>query len=355
MDHVGQLGNLNGTRVLLTGHTGFKGGWLTVWLNQLGAEVHGLSLDPPAGPSFFDDVGLSGLLAADHRVDLRDAQATRDVVAATKPDVVLHLAAQAIVKESYVDPLGTFGTNVMGTAHLLDALRGGPARAIVIATTDKVYENLGWVHPYREDDRLGGRDPYSASKAGTELVARAYRDSYPDELPLLATARAGNVIGGGDWAANRLVPDCMRAFANGEIVQLRNPDATRPWQHVLDPLGGYLTLASVLLDGDSSAAEGWNFGPDIAGDDSVGAVADRAARAWGDGAQTRATPEENAPHEAAVLRVSSSKARLALGWAPRWDLDRAVGETVAWHKARLDDADMLALTRAQIGAWTKNV
>ena len=351
MDDLVALNRFHGCRVLLTGHTGFKGSWLAIWLHRLQAEVHGIALEPPSTPSVFETAAVGKIVASDRRIDIRDADTLRRAVDEIKPEIVLHLAAQAIVREGYADPLGTFGTNVMGTANLLDALRGSPARAIVVVTTDKVYENHEWLHPYRESDRLGGRDPYSASKAGTELVARAFRDSYPGALPPIATARAGNVIGGGDWSADRLLPDCMRAFASGEVVELRNPGATRPWQHVLDPLSGYLQLADALAQGAGDFTGSWNFGPDLAGEDSVGDVAGRAAEAWGANARVEHVPQADAPHEANILRLSSAKARLELGWSPRWGLNRAIGETVAWHRAQLEDADMLQVTLDQIAAW----
>lgn len=351
MDDLAKLSAFQGRRVLLTGHTGFKGAWFAIWLHRLGAEVHGIALDPSTDPCLFDLAGVSGLLASDQRLDLRDADKVRRAVADIRPDVVLHLAAQAIVKDGYADPLGTFGTNIMGTANVLDALRGGPAQAVVVVTTDKVYENHEWNHPYREEDRLGGRDPYSASKAGTELVTRAFRDSFHSELPPIASARAGNVIGGGDWSQDRLLPDCMRSFAAGQTVRLRNPGATRPWQHVLDPLAGYLMLAGALLHGNTDAVGAWNFGPDLAGEDSVAAVARHAAEAWGENARLEIAPETDAPHEAHTLRLTSAKARLELGWLPRWDLKRAVVETVAWHQALHDGADMLRTTRDQIASW----
>lgn len=348
---MADLSGFRGLRVLLTGHTGFKGGWLTAWLHRLGAEVHGLSLDPIGKPNLFEVGNIAALLANDLRVDLRDASAVNQAVQQTKPDIVMHLAAQAIVKEGYVDPLGTFGTNVMGTANLLNALRQGPAKAIVVVTTDKVYENREWVHAYREDDRLGGRDPYSASKACTEMVARAFRDSYPGELPSIATARAGNVIGGGDWSADRLLPDCMRAFANGEVMRLRNPGSTRPWQHVLDPLAGYLMLAKALMHGEKNTADAWNFGPERTTGDSAAAVVRLAAKSWGGDPRVEVATQTDAPHEAGALRLTSDKARQLLGWAPHWELERAIDETVSWHRAYLENADMMQVIQRQISAW----
>lgn len=355
MDLLGKLNQLRDARVLLTGHTGFKGSWLATWLTQLGAEVHGIGLDPATTPSLFEVADIGASLASDRRVDINDRTALGQAVDAIRPDIVLHLAAQAIVREGYTDPVGTFGTNTLGTVNLLDALRGKSVGAAVIVTTDKTYENREWLHPYRETDALGGRDPYSASKACAEIATQAMRASYPAELPPIATARAGNVIGGGDWAADRLIPDCMRAFADGRSVQLRNPSATRPWQHVLDPLAGYLMLVVALMNGDREAPGPWNFGPDVAGEDQVGSVAQRAARAWGAGATVEISPQADAPHEADILRLSSAKAFLALGWKPRWELDRAIIETVAWHRAHIDGKAMADFTRYQLEQWQDGV
>lgn len=342
--------------VLVTGHTGFKGGWLSLWLAALGARVHGLALDPPTRPSFYEAVGLGRVLASDRRCDIRDAAHLAVAFAAARPRIVFHLAAQPLVRESYRDPAGTFATNVMGTVHVLEAVRRTPSvEAVVVATTDKVYENREWPHPYREPDRLGGRDPYSASKAACEMAVASLRASYfgaGGHPARIATARAGNVIGGGDFAADRLVPDCLRAFAQGEPVRLRYPGAVRPWQHVLEPVRGYLLLAVRLVGPDGAdAAQAWNFGPDPEGDAPVGAVAARVAALWGPEARVVHDEAGDHPHEAGLLRLDSTPARLRLGWRPRLALEDALARTVAWHREFASGADMNAVTRAQIADY----
>ncbi|MBF0369423.1 MAG: CDP-glucose 4,6-dehydratase [Magnetococcales bacterium] len=348
-----------GRSVTITGHTGFKGGWLALWLHRLGAQVHGYALSPPTDPNLFSAARIPSLLASDQRADVADADCLKSALREAQPEVVFHLAAQPLVRESYRDPAGTLATNVMGTTHLLEAVRETESvRAVVLITTDKVYENREWVHPYREVDRLGGRDPYSASKAAAELVAASYRQSFFDEKQgsqvRLATARAGNVIGGGDWARDRLVPDCLRAFAKGEPVALRFPGAVRPWQHVLEPLSGYLQLARQLVEPEGGAwAKAWNFGPDVGGDAPVGEVAESLARLWGEDARVSLDPATENPHEAHLLRLDHTLARQALGWQPRWSLHQALTQTVAWQKAWLDNADMTAFSLAQIEAFGK--
>jgi CDP-glucose 4,6-dehydratase len=273
--------------------------------------------------------------------------------------VVFHLAAQPLVRESYRDPLGTLATNVMGTAHVLEATRNiDSVRAVVLITTDKVYDNRETNEPYREVDSLGGHDPYSASKAAAEIVAASYRASFfsteNGHSARIATARAGNVIGGGDWALDRLVPDCLRAFAAGDAVRLRFPHSVRPWQHVLEPLAGYLRLADRLLTPDGETfAKAWNFGPDASGDATVGEVAQTTAQLWGDGARVELAPSTANPHEAGMLRLDSTRARTALGWTPRWPLRRALEQTVAWHQAWLRGTDMSAVCRDQIEAYAR--
>ena len=347
-----------GCDVFLTGHTGFKGGWLTLWLHALGARVHGYALEPPTTPSLFEAAGLQRLLASECRADLADRAALAAALAQAAPRVVFHLAAQPLVRASYADPLGTLASNVMGTAHLLEAVRGvDSVEAVVVVTTDKVYLNREWVHPYRESDALGGHDPYSASKAAAEMVAASYRASFfatPAARARIATARAGNVIGGGDWAADRLVPDGLQAFAAGQPLRLRYPEAVRPWQHVLEPLAGYLLLAQELLAPGrrDAAARAWNFGPGEGGDATVGMVAQRLAQAWGADARVEITAVAGQLHEAGLLRLDAAQARSALGWRPRWDLDQAIEATVAWHRAWQQGADLQALGRAQIAAYT---
>lgn len=343
----------SGRSVFLTGHTGFKGGWLALMLHALGARVHGYALDPDSGPSMFEVAGIRHVLSSDTRADLADRGRLADAMASARPDVILHLAAQPLVRESYVRPVDTFATNVMGTVHLLDAARSLPGvRAIVVVTTDKVYANDGAGRTFAEGDALGGDDPYSASKAAAELVTASYRHSFfrTGYAAKIATARAGNVIGGGDWAVDRLVPDCMRAFAEGEAVHLRYPSASRPWQHVMEPLVGYLVLAERLF-GESGmhAARAWNFGPRSEDEATVGDVAQRLALLWGDGASVR--PDDGPqPHEAGLLALDSTAAR-ELGWRPRWSLAQALDATVSWHRTWLTGGDMNEFTRTQIAAY----
>lgn len=320
----------SGRRVMVTGHTGFKGSWLCLWLHALGAEVTGLALDPPSTPNHWD---LLELPINDQRGDIRDAATVHGAFAAAQPEIVFHLAAQPLVRRSYSDPIATWETNVMGTALVLEAVRHTPeVRAAVVVTTDKCYENREWPWAYRERDRLGGHDPYSASKAGAELVAASYRSAFLQltTSPLLATARGGNVIGGGDWSEDRLIPDLVRAVAAGEPLTIRSPQATRPWQHVLDCLSGYLVLGQRLLEGDRSCAEAWNFGPDQGGNRTVEEVLRILAHDWpsldwklADGPQ---------PHEAGLLQLDSTKAAMNLRWRPVWTLDEAISRTAQWYR-----------------------
>ncbi len=348
-----------GKSVLVTGHTGFKGGWLALWLSRLGARVHGYALDPPTRPGFFEVANIRSLLASDTRADITDAGAFKAALNRAQPEVIFHLAAQSLVRVGYCNPIETMATNVMGTVNLLDAVRSSDSvQALVLVTSDKVYENREWPFPYREADPLGGHDPYSASKAAAEIVATSYRASFfsrPAGHPArVATARAGNVIGGGDWAADRLVPDCIRAFIDHHPVDLRFPRATRPWQHVLEPLSGYLQLAGRLLAPDSDAlARAWNFGPDLSGDASVGQIAGAVARLWGDNAQVRHTPSDTNPYEAGMLRLDSVLARTILGWQPRWPLEQALAQTVGWYREWTRGADMAAVSHDQIAAWER--
>lgn len=343
--------------VLVTGHTGFKGGWLALWLHRLGATVHGYALEPPTTPSLFEVARLGSLLASDTRADLADLARLQSAMQRARPEVVFHLAAQPLVRESYRDPLGTFATNVMGTAHVLQAARGVDCvHAVVAITTDKVYANPESAVPFRETDPLGGRDPYSASKAAAEIVTASYRASFfLDQTASdarVATARAGNVIGGADWAADRLVPDCLRAFERGEPVRLRYPNAVRPWQHVLEPLSGYLRLAEHLVGKDGQRfADAWNFGPDDADAASVGTVANMTAGLWGDDARVEHASHADDPHEAGILRLDSTKARTQIGWRPRWSLTQALEHTVAWHRAWKRSADMTAFSLSQISDY----
>lgn len=337
-------------RVLVTGHTGFKGAWLCEWLLAMGAQVSGLALAPGTTPALFTQLGLAKRIQHHVIADITDASALAGVLKAADPEVVFHLAAQSLVRVSYRDPVETWRTNVMGTAAVLEALRlrDRPA-ATVIVTTDKVYENREWVHGYRETDRLGGHDPYSASKAGTELVAASYRTSFLDAGPVrMATARAGNVIGGGDWAEDRLVPDIFRAITAGQPVEIRNPGSVRPWQHVLDPLAGYLKLAEALLSDAARAHEtGYNFGPDARDNRTVGEVV-AAVLNHMPGAEWRDASDRPKPSEAGLLRLSIDKARSALGWSPRWGFETAIARTAQWYGGVAQGEDPGDLTRAQI-------
>lgn len=335
-----------GKRVLLTGHTGFKGAWLALWLRRLGAEVTGLAL-PAADRSLYRLVDLESTVAS-RMVDLRDDAAVAAAVRAARPEIVLHLAAQALVRASYRAPLATFATNTMGTAHLLDALRQAPdVRVAIVVTTDKVYRNREWIHPYRESDALGGHDPYSASKAAAELVAASYRSAFFDAQGVaVATARAGNVIGGGDWSEDRLIPDAVRAWSGGAVLRVRRPDAIRPWQHVLDPLAGYLRLAETLWR-SPALADAYNFGPRTDEAASVGAVIALARAAYGVG-EWSVDAEEAGPHEAGRLALEVARARAVLGVASKWDLAEAVARTMRWYRRQHDGADALALCDADI-------
>lgn len=322
-------------RVLLTGHTGFKGAWLAIWLKRLGAKVTGLALDPPTEPALYDRAEVDRDLD-DVRVDLRDGNAVAAAVSAAAPEIVFHLAAQSLVRLSYDEPLETLDVNVLGTARLLEALRGIPSvKAVVVVTSDKCYANREWDYGYRETDPLGGHDLYSASKAGAEIVAAAYRDSFLRECGVrVATARAGNVIGGGDWAADRIIPDAARALAEDGAVPVRNPASTRPWQHVLEPLGGYLQLGHRLLaEGGERFAEAWNFGPSAESVRPVSDLVSAFVSAYGTGSWADVSAgQARQPHEAGRLALAWEKARSRLGWAPRWGFSEAVGRTADWYR-----------------------
>ena len=344
-----------GKRVLLTGHSGFKGGWLATWLTRLGADVVGYSLPPSTDPNLFTAASIADRVQSIEG-DVRDLDHLARVWRDARPDVVFHLAAQAIVRESYRAPLDTIQTNVIGTANVLEiARREGRAVAIVLVTSDKCYENKEWIYGYRENDRLGGRDIYSASKAAAEIVADSYRRSFfpPETVEhhgvAVATARAGNVIGGGDWSPDRIVPDSIRALSRGEPVVVRNPAATRPWQHVLEPLSGYLQLGARLLgEGASRAAacDAWNFGPDPAETRSVQDVVEHLIARFGRGSWHQ--DGASGPHESGLLRLATDKARLRLGWEPRWDFTRTIDATVDWYKAFYAGDPMAAWCERQI-------
>ncbi len=320
----------HGKRVLLTGHTGFKGAWLALWLHRLGAQVSGLALPAAGQPNLFDLAGVAECVDSRY-LDIRDAPAVAALVRSLRPDVVLHLAAQALVRSGYRSPLETFDSNIMGTAHVLDALRDCTARVAVVVTTDKVYRNRETRKPYAEDDRLGGHDPYSASKAAAELVVESYRDAYLANAGVaVASARAGNVIGGGDWAQDRLLPDAMRAWQLGQTLELRRPDAVRPWQHVLEPLAGYLRLAQCLWQ-QPALAGAYNLGPDADQNTSVGELVLLAREALGHGATCFARVPDG-PHEAGLLVLDNRRARERLGLQPVWTVAQAVTRSVAWYR-----------------------
>lgn len=337
-------------RVLVTGHTGFKGGWLSLWLHAMGAEVHGIALEPPTEPNFYTETHLHMLFASDIRQDIRQATQLCQHICAIQPDFVFHLAAQPLVQYSYDHPLETYEVNVLGTANVLEAIRKcSSVQAALIITTDKCYENNETGQAYTENDRLGGKDPYSSSKACAELVTDAYRSSYfsAPGLPIIATARAGNVIGGGDWAVNRLIPDCVRAYVNGATMHLRYPHAIRPWQHVLESIHGYLMLGEQLLsDAGGQFAEAWNFGPAFNDMRSVGEVARAMAKQFAINISVADMPQSR--HEAGLLKIDSSKAITRLNWYPRWSLDDALTETATWYLEWRRGGDMLAFSRSQI-------
>lgn len=350
------LSSFKGTRVLITGDTGFKGSWLALWLHDLGAEVCGFAL-PPEGPhSLFNALDLDNLIRHVDG-DIRDLAALRRIVDDCRPQVVFHLAAQSLVRRGYAEPKVTFDTNVGGGVNVLEALRDAPdIRAIVYITSDKCYRNREWAWGYREGDELGGRDPYSASKAAAELVFAAYRQSFLATRPEVgaASARAGNVIGGGDWAEDRLLPDCIRALQAGQPIVLRNPDATRPWQHVLEPLNGYMMLALNLLAEPTSCSGAWNFGPEPGDEKTVHHVAEGIVRLWGEG-EIHCAPKGIHLHEAISLQVSIDKAKHHLAWNPRWDVERTLAETVSWYKAVGSGQSATDTTRAQIAAYADAV
>ncbi len=336
-----------GRKVLLTGHTGFKGSWLTIWLQSMGAVVNGISLPPPTTPSLFNLAQVAE--GIEHQIaDIRDFETIKTLVNHFKPEIVFHMAAQSMVRLSYLQPLETYSTNVMGTLHVLEAARhASSVHAIVNVTTDKCYDNKEWTWGYREDEPMGGHDPYSSSKGCVELLSNAYRKSFFKDTGIaIATARAGNVIGGGDWAKDRLVPDILRALEQQIPVMIRNPDAVRPWQHVLEPLLGYLLLAESLYQNGQQDAEGWNFGPRYEDAKTVKWIVDQLCLLWGAGAWD-VQPGEH-PHEAHFLYLDISKARQRLNWVPRWSLPTALSQITQWHQSWLKGQDMRSICLEQI-------
>lgn len=347
-----------GRRVFLTGHTGFKGSWLALWLRKLGAKVRGYALDPCTEPNMFNLASV-GAVVDDVRGDVRDYAKLEASMTEFEPEVVFHLAAQPIVRRSYADPVGTYGTNVMGTVHLMESIRKtSSVRAVVCVTTDKCYQNQEWIWPYRETDPLGGNDPYASSKACAEIVSAAYRTSFfpADRLQehhvALATVRAGNVIGGGDWSEDRLIPDLVRGFSCGQPVLIRRPNAIRPWQHVLDPLHGYMMLAQALLAQHARFASAYNFGPSDEVVWPVERIATKLVQSWGNGASWI---RDSIPsvHEDHILRLDASKARVELGWQPRLRIEAALEWTIAWYRAWKRGDDMAEFTGNQISAYEK--
>lgn len=342
-----------GKRVLITGHTGFKGSWLVQWLYSMGAEIHGIALDPPSIPNLFSLANIPEYLSSDIRIDIRTKRKVLEAFIRVQPAIVFHMAAQALVRPSYSDPVNTFATNALGTATVLEAIRKTPSvKVAVVITTDKVYKNREWFYPYREIDTLGGNDPYSASKACAEIIIHSYRCSFLEGLgKSISSARAGNVIGGGDWSMDRLVPDAIRAFISNTSLQLRNPDAIRPWQHVLDALSGYLLLAEAQWKDPSQFAKAWNFAPDSGTEATVGHVASRLVTLWGDGAQFAISNSPDNPAEAGLLRLDSSMAHTYLGWQPRWPLDDALKNTVTWYKHWVNGGDTQRYSLNQIQSY----
>jgi len=340
-----------GRKVLVTGHTGFKGGWLSLWLQSMGADLRGIALQPPTTPALFDVAQVAKGMDS-HIADIRDASAIARLIKDFQPEVVFHMAAQPLVRLSYEQPIETYATNVMGTVHVLEAARrAGSVRAIVNITTDKCYENKEWAWGYREDEAMGGHDPYSSSKGCAELVSSAYRKSFfKDASIAMATARAGNVIGGGDWAKDRLVPDILSALEKGQPVQIRNPHATRPWQHVVEPLSGYLLLAEKLHEQGQAFAEGWNFGPRDEDARPVRWIVEHLCQTWGQGASWQLQPGDH-PHEANYLKLDISKAKQRLNWIPRWSLETALEHIAYWHQAWREVQDMRALCLQQINKY----
>ncbi|QWD60425.1 CDP-glucose 4,6-dehydratase [Polynucleobacter sp. MWH-UH35A] len=344
-----------GKKVFLTGHTGFKGSWLSLWLSSMGAEVAGYALAPNTTPNLFDVLNIKGQIKTSHIADIRNLEILKSAMLEASPDILIHMAAQPLVRYSYENPVETYAVNVMGTVNVLESARKIQSlRATVVVTTDKCYENKEWVWGYRENEPMGGHDPYSNSKGCAELVTSAYRQSFfnlADNHNAVASARAGNVIGGGDWSIDRLIPDAIKAFEANQSLTIRNPLATRPWQHVLEPLSGYLILAQGLYEKGGSLASGWNFGPRDEDNRSVQEVIDLMISGWGGAAQWE-RDGAGQPHEANLLKLDCSKARQQLGWVPKWDLETAIKKIVEWQKSFQGNANMRDVSLAQINQYT---
>lgn len=341
--NIGSLPNpefWQGKRVLITGHTGFKGSWLSYWLSSMGAEVYGMALDPLTIPDLFSVAGIRGLLKSDKRIDIRNESEVLNFIREIKPEIVFHMAAQPLVRASYKDPSYTFETNIQGTVNVLESVRKiNTVRAVVVITSDKVYENIEEIYSYAETDALGGYDPYSASKSCAEIVAASYRKSFfnpefyeKNHHTLIATARAGNVIGGGDWGEDRLIPDIIRAALKNEKVMIRSPQSVRPWQHVLEPLSGYLLLGEKLLHGHTDFADAWNFGPFYSSNIPVSEMLNISRKYWDKIDYSVVENSEN-PHEAGFLMLDSSKANKQLGWIPKWSIEKTLQKTLEWYKS----------------------
>lgn len=346
-----------GKKVFLTGHTGFKGSWLSLWLSSMGAKVTGYALAPNTKPNIFDLLAIDSLVEKSHIADIRDLSSLQKAMSEANPDIVIHMAAQPLVRYSYANPVETYATNVMGTVHVLESARSlGALRATVIVTTDKCYENKEWLWGYRENEPMGGSDPYSNSKGCAELVTSAYRQSYfsnSNSCNKVASARAGNVIGGGDWSEDRLIPDAIKAFEANQPLKIRNPSATRPWQHVLEPLSGYLILAQALYENGLAYASGWNFGPRDEDNRSVQEVIDLLISGWGKAAHWEREGSEQ-PHEANLLKLDCSKAHTHLGWIPKWDLEMATKKIIQWQKAFQKKENMREISLSQISEYQNN-
>jgi CDP-glucose 4,6-dehydratase len=344
----------NGKKVFLTGHTGFKGSWLSFWLSSMGAKITGYSLAPNKTPNLFDVLEIEQLIEKSYTADIRDLPILQKAMSESKPDVLIHMAAQPLVRYSYSNPVETYATNVMGTVHVLEGARTiSSIRATIVVTTDKCYENKEWVWGYRENEEMGGYDPYSNSKGCAELVTSAYRQSYFSSVGStnkVASARAGNVIGGGDWSEDRLIPDAIKSFESNAPLMIRNPLATRPWQHVLEPLSGYLILAQALYKQDATLASGWNFGPRDEDNRSVQEVANLLISYWGNSACWKKEGSDQ-PYEAKILKLDCSKARSQLGWAPKWDLETAIQKIIHWQKAYQAKENMKEISLKQINDY----